>query len=80
LEFAVPNPISRIAPVPLFSFDDEPAQLGRLPIYGFAARSSFVCDGGEPPDDPEKLAAMGRNAITALLQHSCYREEPQDAS
>jgi hypothetical protein len=48
-------------------YDPDQTMLGGLTIHGFAARIVGVTDNGEPPDDTQKLAAIGHEAIVAFL-------------
>jgi hypothetical protein len=48
-------------------YDPDQAKLGGLTIFGFAARLIDTGNHMEPPDDPDKLAAIGHAAIEAFL-------------
>jgi hypothetical protein len=52
-------------------YDPDQAMLGGLTIFGFAARLIDTGNHMEPPDDPDKLAAIGREAIEAFLCDEC---------
>jgi hypothetical protein len=59
-------------------YDPDQAMLGGLTIHGFAARIVGVTDNGEPPDDTQKLAAIGHEAIVTFLcdERVLYRLAP----
>jgi hypothetical protein len=51
-------------------YDPDQAMLGGQTVFGFAARISDVYTDGQPPEDTEALAAIGRDAITAFLNEA----------
>jgi hypothetical protein len=53
-------------------YDPDQAMIGGITIFGFAARISEIYSAAEPPGDVEDLAAIGRDAIMAFLNHAAY--------
>jgi hypothetical protein len=50
-------------------YHPDQAMIGGLTIFGFATRINDLYSTGQPPDDAEKLAAIGRDAIIAFLNY-----------